>query len=235
MVRNQRYNVIKEGIAMKKKDLMKLLECPTADPKIEAEAQRIKDILTFVPDETELGEIASIDEFAKRDGLRTTELAERDIVSELKTIIAELQTWIKRFVRKNMQITKMELDILDKGNDKVKPWRYIVLIAIAVLAFAAAIITTLMLVYGDDFLNGNGEKIITAIGVMDFVLGAVGIITEWVDDMKMKKVRSAVEEAEKTDDTEKLEKVYIKYFVNGDHNATGLFSKAEDNRKTMYK
>ena len=166
----------------------------------------ICNILHIMPDIDILKEIPEIENYINGTSSKLS--------NDLETILNKLKCCISS---NTYSIANNAIEIMNKNT---RFFLNIFLAVIAVLAIVAVVFTVLNLIYGQEFLNGWGDKIAGALGTLDFTLGAIGFIIERKDDMKKREIHIAAQEAKESGSSEKFANMLIKNITKNSYNSS---------------
>ncbi len=189
---------VRKGEATAKKDFLSV-----------AQIDNVCDMLSLLPEGVDFAkEFPTLERYAN-----TSEESEKSEVSstEKESILTTIIDLVRAFLKKNRAevVAETEQTVLKSMNKHTKNLLVGFLVGIGIIAVAAVVFTVLNLVYGEEFLNGWGGKIASALGTLDFALGALGFILERIDDMKKREVQSAVKVAGEKGDFKALHGIVI--------------------------
>lgn len=136
------------------------------------------------------------------------------LVNDLDAILNRLKEWISK------NSASVERNTILTMNKRKRGWLIGFLVVIAIFAVVAVLFTILNLVYDDKFLNGWGEKIASALGTLDFALGALGFILERIDDMKKQEFCNVRQVAKETGDYDKFADMALNLTIKNSFNKT---------------
>ncbi|MGN0796848.1 MAG: hypothetical protein ACI4M5_01425 [Christensenellales bacterium] len=157
-----------------KKTFMSNLNYTGDNANIKTLINDIKNILTSIPDDQELTNLSSIEEFHNNGYFNTSRLVDRNLEEELRDIKLEVSRWVKNI--------GMELNVrrIKKENKTFRLKCYIaVLVPFAVAALTLTILIACKVIVGEAV-----ETIRDFIGTLDFTLGIIFFLYEVNEDNK---------------------------------------------------
>ncbi len=193
---------------MKKAYIKKVLDFKGGDKDIKVAVDRVLDTLNAIPDETDLGAMTSVEEFegnnafgifnftdTRLDNSGERENLKKEILSNLKSILMEVTSWIKD---NPLQVKYNIISINQKKGRTRRKWLIAVLVIVAAAAIALTIIQNVTSVLGTEVDIGE------IVGLVDLVIGIGGFIYELADDSKKEAVCNAVQEISESKNNREL-------------------------------